>query len=155
MGQLRVLLRGLSEWFQLVRQLPHERTAEDSALNAPGVVGTRKGQLAIKLLGGKHSARRSRLAEIPAPQLFCPICPVWGTSGVGYARRGNCSQQQREPVSRTRWGDRWGTSDGEMSIVSAQAAPEDVLPGPFWHQVAGSRSCPRQVRGTHQHTAST
>ena len=55
------LLRVLSEWFQLVRQLPHERMAEDPALNAPGVVGTWKGQLAMKLQRVKHSARRSRL----------------------------------------------------------------------------------------------
>ena len=52
-----------SECLPLVRQLPRERMGDDSARNAPAVIGTRKGQLAMKQRRRKQMGRGSRLVR--------------------------------------------------------------------------------------------
>ena len=81
------LLRAQSEFPPSVRQLPSEKAGEDWDFNAPAVVGTWGGHLAIKLRGRKHTRRGSRMVrkcirakhpakslEIYVPQLARAVC---------------------------------------------------------------------------------
>ena len=62
-ARLMFLLRAQSECLLLVRQQPHEKTDEDSALETPAVIGLGRERLVIKLHRRNHVAGRSSMAR--------------------------------------------------------------------------------------------